>query len=174
LRAILRASLDRPGAMYIRLGRGRDPEVYPEVPADFEIGKAIRLREGDAATVITTGAEVWACARAIDRLASEGVAVRLVDMHTISPIDRGEILAAGRDTSLVVTVEEHNLSGGLGSAVAETLMDAGVHPRFHRIAVPDEHVVIGPPAALYAHYGLDAEGIESTLRHLLTSGGDLR
>jgi transketolase len=172
LRAILRASLDHRGAMYIRLGRGRDPEVYADVPADFEIGKAIRLREGDAATVITTGSEVWACAHAVDRLAGEGIAVRLVDMHTISPIDRDEIVAAGRDTPLVVTVEEHNLSGGLGSAVAETLMDAGVHPRFRRVGVPDEHVIIGPPAALYAHYGLDAEGIESTLRGLLTSGGD--
>jgi len=167
LRAILRSSLDHPGAMYIRLGRGRDPEVYPEVPADFEIGRAKRLRDGDAATIITTGSEVWASLRAAERLASDGVEVRVVDMHTISPLDTEEVLAAGRDTPAILTVEEHNRTGGLGSAVAETLMDNGVHPRFHRLAVPDEHVVIGPPAALYAHYQLDADGVELALRSLL-------
>jgi transketolase len=167
LRAVLRASLEHPGPMYIRMGRGRDPEVYPDVPADFAIGRAVRLREGDAATIITAGSELWACVRAADRLAADGIDVRVVDMHTVSPIDVAEILAAGRETPLVVTVEEHNLRGGLGSAVAEVLMDHGVHPRFHRLAVPDEHVVIGPPAALYAHYKLDADGVESTLRGLL-------
>jgi transketolase len=167
LRAILRASLDHPGAMYIRLGRGRDPEVYPEVPADFQIGRAKRLRDGDAATIITTGSELWASLRAAERLAEEGVHVRVVDMHTISPFDVEEVLAAGRETPAILTVEEHNRSGGLGSAVAETLMDHGVHPRFHRLAVPDEHVPIGPPAALYAHYQLDAEGVELAMRGLL-------
>jgi transketolase len=167
LRAILRASLDHPGAMYIRLGRGRDPEVYPEVPADFEIGRAKRLRDGDAATIITTGSELWACLRAAERLAAEDIRVRVVDMHTISPLDTEEVLAAGRETPAILTVEEHNRSGGLGSAVAEVLMDHGVHPRLHRHAVPDEHVVIGPPAALYAHYKLDADGVELTLRGLL-------
>jgi transketolase len=167
LRAILRASLDRPGAMYIRLGRGRDPEVYPEVPGDFEIGRAKRLRDGDAATIITTGSELWASLRAAERLADEGVHVRVVDMHTISPLDVEEVLAAGRETPAILTVEEHNRTGGLGSAVAETLMDHGVHPRFQRLAVPDEHVVIGPPVALYAHYRLDADGVELAIRELL-------
>jgi transketolase len=169
LRAILRASLDHPGAMYIRLGRGRDPEVYSEVPADFEIGRATRLRDGDAATIITTGSELWACLRAAERLAADDVQVRVVDMHTISPLDTEEVLDAGRDTPVILTVDEHNRSGGLGSAIAETLMDHGAHPRFHRLAVPDEHVVIGPPAALYAHYRLDADGVELTLRELLRS-----
>jgi transketolase len=167
LRAVLRASLEHRGPMYIRLGRGRDPEVYAEVPGDFEFGRAARLRDGDAATIITTGSELWACLRAAERLAAEDVHVRVVDMHTISPLDTEEVLAAGRDTPAVLTVEEHNRSGGLGSAVAETLMDQGVHPRLQRLAVPDEHVVIGPPAALYAHYQLDADGVELALRGLL-------
>ena len=77
------------------------------------------------------------------------------------------MLAAGRETPAILAVEEHNRSGGLGSAIAEVLMDHGVHPRFHRLAVPDEHVVIGPPAALYAHYQLDADGVELTMRGLL-------
>jgi transketolase len=167
LRAILRASLDCPGAMYIRLGRGRDPEVYAEVPGDFEIGKATRLREGAELAIITTGSEVRACLDAADALAADGIHARVVDMHTVDPLDRAEILAAAGETGAILTVEEHNLTGGLGSAVAETLAEAGVGVAFRRHGVPDEHVVIGPPAALYNRYRLDAEGVESLARDLI-------
>src|SRR5215467_1726348 len=85
LRAILRDCLDWPGAMYIRLGRGRDPEVYSEVPDDFQIGKAIRLRDGADLTIITTGSEVRACLDAADSLAADGVQARVLDMHTVDP-----------------------------------------------------------------------------------------
>jgi transketolase len=171
LRAILRASIDHPGPMYIRLGRGRDPQVYEQPPPDFKIGKAVRLRDGADATIITTGSEVWACLQAAERLAETGISIRVVDMHTISPLDRDEVLAAGRETPFVLTVEEHNITGGLGSAVAETLLEAGVPVRFKRHGVPDEHVLLGPPAALYAHYALDAAGVEATLRRLLNNEG---
>ena len=168
LRAILRASLTHPGPMYIRLGRGRDPEVYAEPPADLRIGRAIRLREGTDLTLIATGSQVHASLAAAAALAAAGIGARVVDMHTIHPLDTAEILAAARDTGAVLTVEEHNVTGGLGSAVAETLADAGVAPaRFRRLGVPDEHVLLGPPAALYAHYQLDAAGIESAARRLL-------
>jgi transketolase len=167
LRAILRASLDHPLPMYIRLGRGRDPEVYPEVPADFELGRASRLTEGTDLALITTGSQVHACLAAAQAMAAGGVRVRVVDMHTISPLDRTEVLAAATETGAVLTVEEHNVTGGLGSAVAEVLADAGVGVRFRRHGVPDQHVVLGPPAALYAHYQLDAAGIEATARQLL-------
>jgi transketolase len=166
LHAILRASLDWPGAMYIRLGRGRDPEVYSEVPGDFRIGKAIRLREGADMTIIATGSEVRACLDAADSLAADGIHARIVDMHTVDPLDREEILAAG-ETGAVLTVEEHNVTGGLGSAVAEALAEAGAGVAFRRHGVPDEHVVIGPPAALYHHYRLDAAGVESVARDLI-------
>jgi transketolase len=167
LRAILRASLDHPLPMYIRLGRGRDPEVYPEVPADFEIGRAVRLTEGTDLALITTGSQVHACLAAAQAMAAGGVRVRVVDMHTISPLDRTEVLAAATETGAVLTVEEHNVTGGLGSALAEVLADAGVGVAFRRHGVPDQHVVLGPPAALYAHYQLDAAGIEVTARQLL-------
>jgi transketolase len=167
LRAILPASLDWPGAMYIRLGRGRDPEVYGEVPADFRIGKAARLREGADLTIIATGAEVRASLDAAESLAADRIHARVVDMHTVDPLDREEILAAAGETSTVLTVEEHNLAGGLGSAVAEVLAEAGAGVAFRRHGVPDEHVVIGPPAALYKHYRLDAAGVESVARELI-------
>lgn len=167
LRALLRRSLHRPGAMYIRLGRGRDPEVYSEVPDDLEIGKAVRLREGSDLTVITTGSEVRACLDAAESLAARGIHARVVDMHTVDPLDREEVLAAADETGAVLTVEEHNVAGGLGSAVAETLAEAGVGVVFRRHGVPDEHVVLGPPAALYNRYRLDAEGVESVARDLV-------
>lgn len=171
LRAILRASLTHKGAMYIRLGRGRDPEVYgAEPPQDFLLGKAVRLREGSDLTIITTGSQVHASLAAADALAAKGISTRVVDMHTIKPFDSGEALAAAQETGAVLTVEEHNITGGLGSAVAEVLADAGVATRFRRHGVPDEHVVLGPPAALYAHYRLDASGIEAVARELLGPG----
>jgi transketolase len=167
LRAILRASLSHPGPMYIRLGRGRDPEVYPEPPADFQIGKAVRLTEGTDLALITTGSQVHACLAAAEDLAAAGIAARVIDMHTISPLDKAEVLAAASETAAVLTVEEHNVTGGLGSAVAETLADAGVATKLLRHGVPDQHVLLGPPAALYAHYRLDAAGIAATARQLL-------
>jgi transketolase len=88
-------------------------------------------------------------------------------MHTISPIDADEIIAAAAQTAAVMTVEEHNVTGGLGSAVAETLLESGAAVRFRRAGVPDEHVVLGPPAALYAHYQLDSGGIVARARRFL-------
>lgn len=165
LRAILRASVDHPGAMYIRLGRGRDPEVYPEVP-DFAFGKAIRLREGTDLTIIATGSEVRAALDTATALEADGLSVRVVDMHTISPLDTDEIAAAARETGAILTVEEHNLTGGLGSAVAEALLDLPRVP-FHKHGVPDRYVEVGPPAALYAHYRLDTPGLTAVAREFL-------
>lgn len=170
LRAILRASVDHPGAMYIRLGRGRDPEVYAAVPADFRFGVAATLREGTDLTIITTGSQVRASLDAAAALANEGVSVRVVDMHTISPLDRDVVRRAAAETKAILTVEEHNITGGLGSAVAEVLVDLPQdQPRvpFHRHGVPDEYVPVGPPAALYAHYRLDAAGVAAVAREFL-------
>ncbi len=165
LRAILRKSADHPGAMYIRLGRGRDPVVYDEVP-DLEIGKAIRLREGSDITLIATGSQVRATLDAADAMAQDGISVRVVDMHTISPLDRTEVEAAARETRAIMTVEEHNMTGGLGSAVADVLVDLPRLP-FKKHGVPDRFVEVGPPAALYNAYKLDAPGVEEVARAFL-------
>lgn len=170
LRAILRASVDHPGAMYIRLGRGRDAPVYDEVPADFAFGKAATLREGRDLTIIATGSQVHASLAAADRLAAEGIGVRVVDMHTIKPLDAEAVRAAARETGAILTVEEHNVIGGLGSAVAEVLVEEARIP-FRRHGVLDEFSLIGPPAALYAHYRLDADGVTQVARELLQARG---
>ncbi len=166
LRAILRASVDHPGAMYIRLGRGRDAEVYPEAPGDFRFGKAAMLRDGSDLTIITTGSQVHASLAAADALAAEGTSVRVIDMHTIKPLDGEAIRAAAEETSAILTVEEHNIMGGLGSAVAEVLVSEPRLP-FRRHGIMDEYSLIGPPAALYAHYSLDAAGIARIARDLI-------
>ncbi|HEU0101889.1 MAG TPA: transketolase C-terminal domain-containing protein [Mycobacteriales bacterium] len=167
LRAVLRLSLSHPGAMYIRLGRGRDPQVYDTVP-DLELGRATRVREGDDVAVLATGTEVHPALEAADLLARKGISVRVVDVHTISPIDVAEVLAAA-ELGQVITVEEHNVTGGLGSAVAEVLADRGVGVPLLRHGVPDTYVLIGPPGALYAHYRLDAPGIAGVVEQALAS-----
>ena len=166
LRAILRASVDQPGAMYIRLGRGRDPEVYPTIPADFQFGLAVTLREGPDLTIIAIGSEVRAALDAAELLAADGTSVRVIDMHTLKPLDADAIRAAAAGYLAILTVEEHNVVGGLGSAVAEVLVDGPRIP-FRRHGIPDEFALIGPPAALYAHYRLDAPGIAGVARELL-------
>lgn len=167
LRAILRASVDHPGAMYIRLGRGRDPEVYPTVP-DLTFGRAIRLRDGQDLTIFATGSEVHPALEAAAILADEGINARVVDMHTVAPLDVHEVLAAARDTGAILTVEEHNVTNGLGSAVAEALfLNGAPSVRFAKHGVPDEYIPVGPPAALYAKYRLDAPGVAAVARELL-------
>jgi transketolase len=166
LRAVLRAAVDHPGAMYIRLGRGRDPEVYPEVPAGFRFGEAIRLREGRDLTIITTGTELRATLDAAEVLAGEGIETRILDMHTVKPLDAEAVREAAAETAAILTVEEHNIIGGLGSAVAEVLVE-GERVPFRRHGIHDEFAPVGPPAALYAHYKLDAAGIAETARSLL-------
>ena len=164
LRGLLRASVDWPGAAYIRLGRGRDPEVYDTVP-DLTLGTAVRLRDGTDLTMIATGSTVRACLDAAEALAGEGVSARVVDMWSIAPLDRAEVEAAAQ-TGAVLTVEEHNITGGLGTAAAEVLVDLPRVP-FRRHGVPDRFVEVGPPAALYAHYKLDSAGIAEVARELL-------
>ena len=171
LRSILRGSIDHPGPIYIRLGRGRDPCVYDAPPSGFEFGKAIRLREGKDVTLIATGAQVHPTLSAAEKLAARGIQSRVLDMHTISPLDKAEVRAAAAETNAILTIEEHNITGGLGSAVAEVLVDCDRLP-FARHGVPDEFAPIGPPAALYAHYRLDSDGIASRALELLP--GELR
>lgn len=171
LRAVIRASLDLDGPLYVRMGRGRDPEVYPAVPSDFAFGRAIRLRDGRDITLVATGSEVSPSLEAAELLSADGIAARVVDMHTVTPVDAAEIASAIEDTAAILTVEEHNVTGGLGAAVAEVIAEMGVPARFRRAGVPDEHVVLGPPAALYAHYALDAAGIARQARDLLENDG---
>jgi transketolase len=158
LRAILRFSLDYDGPLYIRMGRGRDPEVYKDVP-DFKLGKGFELRQGNNLALIATGSEVSPALEAAEILSKKGISVRVIDMASVCPLDTELVMKAANECQAVMTVEEHNITGGLGSAVAEALADHKIAVPFLRHGIKDEYVVVGPPAGLYSLYKLDGVGI---------------
>ncbi|KPN63695.1 transketolase [Aliiroseovarius crassostreae] len=158
LRAAIRASATHAQPIYFRIGRGRDPDVY-EADAPFEFGKAVWHGEGDDLTIIATGSMVHPALEATRALRAKGHSVGFIDMHTIKPLDRAAILQAASTSRTLMTVEEHNVLGGLGGAVAEVLADEGAGCRLIRHGIEDEYSLIAPPTHLYAHYKLDADGI---------------
>lgn len=166
LRACVRATLDEPGPVYLRLGRGSDPDVHD---ADVVIrrGRFIPVREGRDVTVIATGIGVHAALGAADRLAAEGVSVRVLDAVYLKPLDIDAIEAAARETGRILVVEEHNVIGGLGTAVAETVALLGLSARIAKLGIEDQYVLVAPPTHLYRHYGLTADGVVGRLRTLL-------
>jgi transketolase len=123
--------------------------------------------EGDAATVIACGTMVHPAVHAVKALRDGRLSVGLIDMHTIKPIDHEAILAAARRSRLLITVEDHNIIGGLGGAVAEVLAEAGVPVRLVRHGIRDEYSLVAPPTHLYRHYRMDAAGIEAVVREAL-------
>jgi transketolase len=166
LRAILRESLTHDGAMYIRLGRGRDPEVYEEVPK-LTFGKCIKLRSGSDLAIVATGSEVYPSLQAATQLAASGIHASVYDFHTLKPFDF-EALSEIASHGNILTVEEHNRTNGLGTAFSEALMDGGLgQTRLYRHGIPDVHVPVGPPASLYAHYKLDSAGIFEVAQEFL-------
>ena len=169
IRAAIPATLSHPGPIYFRVGRGREPVVY-DTPPDWRIGGSHTLRDGAHATVLAIGNLVSAGLQAHDILAKEGIGLRVVDMYSIRPIDEDAILAAARDHGVVFTAEEHNVTSGFGSAVAEVLATQGAGARLHRIGMPDQYSILGPPTHLYRHYGLDGEGVAGTIRSALKAG----
>lgn len=162
---VLRASLTHPGPIYIRLGREAMQTIY-EKDYDFVIGKALVPHEGKDAAIIATGIGVSMAYEAAVTLEKEGMDIKVLDMHTIKPIDKDAIIDAA-NTGAIVTVEDHNISGGLGSSVAEVLGEAGMRIKFKKLGIPDVWGMNGSPDDLYALYGFDANGIKSAVRGLL-------
>jgi transketolase len=169
IRAALRATLDHPGPVYLRAGRGREAPVYDAPPA-WTIGGSNRLREGRHATVFAIGNLVSAALEAHDLLAREGIGLGVVDAYSIRPLDREAILEAAGADGIVFTAEEHNVTGGFGAAVAEVLAEAGAGARLVRIGMPDAYSILGPPTHLYRHYGLDGAGVAATVRLAIEQG----
>jgi transketolase len=166
LAAALRSTAAHPGPVYVRIGRGRDPEVYG---ADFAfvLGQAVEHGTGSDLTILATGSSVHPALRAAEELEADGLSVGVLDVHTVKPLDEEAVLNAARRSGLLLTVEEHTILGGLGGAVAEVLAGAGASTRLHRHGLRDEYALIGPPTHLYAHYRLDAAGIAAVAREAL-------
>jgi transketolase len=165
-RAVLRETVDYPGPVYVRLGRGREIQVYEEAP-HLEYGRFVQVRSGKDATIIATGITVAFALAAAEILSAEDVDVQVLDAVFLKPIDEEGILLAAAATGCVLTVEEHGKFGGLGGAVAEVLAESGVSVKFHRQSLPDEYALIAPPTALWKHYGLSGVGIAENVRKLL-------
>ena len=145
------------GPVYLRFGRPAVPNFTPE-DQPFEIGKALKLNDGDDVTIIATGHLVWEAVQAAKELEAKGIRVDLLDIHTIKPLDREAVIASARKTGRVVVAEEHLIAGGLGEVIAGVLATACPTPmRF--VAVDDEFGQSGKPAELMRTYGLDAAHI---------------
>ncbi len=156
-RAAVFAAAEHDGPVYMRFGRLAVPRVFDE-NYKFEIGKAVTLKEGTDVTIIATGLMVNEAIEAAKTLEAEGISVELINMHTIKPLDKDAVIKAAKKTGCIVTAEEHNIIGGLGSAVAEVVTEEYPVPVV-RVGVNDEFGKSGPAVELLHLYGLDAENI---------------
>ena len=163
----VRACMEIDGPVYMRIGRGFEPPCYEDENHDFAVGKANIMRPGRDLTVITCGIGVLQSVNAAATLAEEGIDVGVVNMHTIKPLDRQAVIDAARSTGRILTVEEHNVIGGLGDAVASVLAEEGLGIQFHKHGMLDVFSAIGYAEDLYAHYGLDANGIADEVRRMM-------
>lgn len=164
---LIEASISYPGPMFIRVARGEEPLVYEDQNYEYKIGKAITAKDGKDATIVGTGIGVYNGLKAAQQLEKEGINVRVIDMHTIKPIDAEALIKAARETGIIVTVEDHNIMGGLGGGAAEVLMESGVPCKFKRLGIPDVFAELGQPDDLYAYYGYDCEGIKKQIKAML-------
>jgi len=144
------------GGVYLRIGRNPVQDVYASDDYEFEIGKAVTMREGSDLTIIAAGETVRIALDTAEALAAEGVGCRVVNMHTIKPLDEEAAIRAAKETGHIITLEEHSIHGGLGAAVAEVVIQR--HPVSMRIiGIPDEPAVTGSTAEVFRHYGMHAK-----------------
>jgi transketolase len=165
LTSALKTNIKHPSPIYFRCGRGREAVVYDK-PFDFRIGGSNTLREGRHATVLAIGNLVKASLDAHDILAKEGIALTVVDMYSIRPIDREAVREAAK-RGPVISAEEANVTGGFGSAISDVIAEEGLGVKLTKVGMPDDYSVLGPPTHLYRHYGLDGEGVAAAVRKAL-------
>ena len=156
--AAVAAACEYEGPVYLRFGRLAVPVINDRPDYKFEIGKGVTLREGKDLTIIATGLPVAASLEAAEMLEKDGISAKVINIHTIKPLDTELIIAAAKETGKVVTVEEHSVIGGLGSAVCECLSEHAPTPVM-RIGIQDVFGESGAAVPLLHKYGLDAEGI---------------
>ena len=162
------------GPYYLRLSKAGDPVVHQSTPA-FQIGRAIRLRDGHDITLITTGGMLDSTVKAADELARQGITARVISMHTVKPIDIEAISRAASETRAILTVEEHNTLGGLGGAVAEVLAESGIpNTVFKRLGISGGFCrAVGSQEYLRGLYSLSVKGIVEKASQLLGGANSL-
>ncbi|MBI2664020.1 transketolase [Candidatus Woesearchaeota archaeon] len=165
MRRMMPLTVDYPGPIYIRLAKGGDPIVTEDVK--FEIGKAIPVKEGKDALIITTGITLGLAQAASDMLEAESIRAAILHVPTIKPLDSRQIISSVKKAPVAVAVEEHSVIGGLGSAVAELIAEASLHKKFRRIGIPDAFPdQYGSQSSLMQRYGITAERIVEEIRKM--------
>ena len=157
-KAAVRAAYEHNGPVYLRFGRLAVPVINDNADYKFEIGKGIVLREGTDVTIFATGLEVAETLGAAEKLAADGISAKVINIHTIKPLDKELVIAAAKETGKVVTVEEHSVIGGLGSAVCDVLSEEAP-TKVMKIGINDVFGESGPAVELIKKYGLDADSI---------------
>jgi transketolase len=157
-RQAVKAAIEHDGPVFLRLGRLAVPVLYDEATFKFELGKGVIINEGSDVTIVATGLMVHTALEARELLAAEGISARLIDMHTIKPIDKDLLIKAAMETGAIVTAEEHTVVGGLGSAVAEVLSEYCPTP-VKMVGILDKFGRSGKPYPLMDLYGLTAKNI---------------
>ncbi|MFN3408913.1 MAG: transketolase family protein [Limisphaerales bacterium] len=165
-RAAIRFAARAAKPVFVRFGKAPMYDLHPAA-TKFEVGQAIPLRDGRDVAFLATGETVVHAVLAAAQLAALGIEARVLSVHTVKPLDTEAILRAGRECRAVVTVEEHSVHGGLGEAVAATLLQAGVAKPFRIVGLPDEETVPGSQADIFRHYGISMEGLTETAMELL-------
>ncbi len=165
-KAALRAAVEHEGPVYLRFGRLAVPVINDRPDYKFELGKGVVLREGTDVTIIASGLPVSACLEAAEKLAADGINAKVINIHTIKPLDEELVVAAAKETGKVVTVEEHSVIGGLGSAVCDCLSEKAP-TKVMKIGIQDVFGESGPAVALLAKYGLDAESIYQKVKNFV-------
>ncbi len=155
-----RAAAATEGPFYLALIGGEHSFMPPEAQRAFEIGKAVTLREGKDVTIIAVGPTLPDAMKAAEMLAGKGVSARVLNMHTVKPVDREAILAAAKETRLIVTIEEHTVIGGLGGAVGEVLAEAGAGTPLKRLGLQDVFAcMVGSYEDVRERFGISAEAV---------------
>ena len=157
-KAAVRAAYEHDGPCYLRFGRLAVPVINDKPDYKFELGKGVVLREGKDVTIVATGLPVSNCLEAAEKLAADGIDAKVINIHTIKPLDEELIVAAAKETGKVVTVEEHSVIGGLGSAVCDALAEK-CPTKVCKIGINDVFGESGPAVELVKKYGLDADSI---------------
>ena len=164
-KACVKAAYEYNGPVYLRFGRLAVPVINDRPDYKFELGKGVVLREGKDVTIVATGLCVSSALEAAEKLAADGIDAKIINIHTIKPLDEELIVAAAKETGKVVTVEEHSVIGGLGSAVCDALAEKCPVP-VKKIGVQDVFGESGPAVALLAKYKLDGEGVYEQVKEV--------
>ncbi|HJC90471.1 MAG TPA: transketolase family protein [Candidatus Mediterraneibacter excrementigallinarum] len=165
-RAAVRAAYEHEGPVYMRFGRLAVPVINDRPDYKFELGKGVVLREGKDLTIIATGLPVSNCLEAAEKLAADGIDAKVINIHTIKPLDEDLVVAAAKETGKVVTVEEHSVIGGLGSAVCDVLSEKAP-TKVMKIGINDTFGESGPALELLKKYGLDTDSIYEKIKEFV-------